>query len=507
MADTATKERPGPSHLHTHSGSDPDGSDCISFSSPWESSNKEVLHRSSCDGILHPGKTATHESMASSPANHHKDKFDRKQFRRPRVPKASAAPRQAAKVKALAEEKASGPVNNEVEAQILIRIRKCLERANHPTTPEMEAKAALHMSSRLMAQYNVTQADVLAQAIDSEEQARYAGQPTVSITNTKDPFAKAISQTWVHDVAEAMEIFFDCKSYSSAKTFSIDWTFYGIAANTVAAATAFEMAHNLTLEWARGKKRATNSYCLGVGNGLREMAKGDKKQEVLEAKRREQEILSERVKQEQLERQKELDRLNAHGGVPDTQKASYTARVADDDVIPDETANIINFSIHDGSSSDTDDDVERLIFSDAINDALEAQPTFKEEDFAPLDPEADFEVELQRILKRERSCTPLVTIKPESSASQTTLDEQAVDVKPKLEEEDKTSTESSHWTSASQLIVFRATANKIADEHLKSTGTILRSGGARNSSIRDYPAYEQGKKDSREIDVKRRRIE
>jgi hypothetical protein len=26
---------------------------------------------------------------------------------------------------------------------------------NHPTTPEMEAKAAFHMSSRLMAQFNV----------------------------------------------------------------------------------------------------------------------------------------------------------------------------------------------------------------------------------------------------------------------------------------------------------------------------------------------------------------
>jgi hypothetical protein len=35
---------------------------------------------------------------------------------------------------------------------------------------------------------------------------------------------------------------------------------------------------------------------LGVGNGLREMARGDKKQEVWEAKRREQEILSERLK-------------------------------------------------------------------------------------------------------------------------------------------------------------------------------------------------------------------
>jgi hypothetical protein len=46
-----------------------------------------------------------------------------------------------------------------------------------------------------------------------------------------------------------MEVFFDCKSYSTARPWSIEWTFYGIAPNTVAAAIAFEMAHNLILEW------------------------------------------------------------------------------------------------------------------------------------------------------------------------------------------------------------------------------------------------------------------
>jgi hypothetical protein len=93
----------------------------------------------------------------------------------------------------------------------------------------MEAKAALHMSSRLMAQYNVTQTDVMAQATDSEEQTQYAGQSTVSITCTKDLFSKVISQTWFHDVASAMTVFFDCKAYSTALTRSIEWTFYGIA--------------------------------------------------------------------------------------------------------------------------------------------------------------------------------------------------------------------------------------------------------------------------------------
>ena len=33
---------------------------------------------------------------------------------------------------------------------IIQRIKKCLERANHPSTPEAEAKVALHFASRLM---------------------------------------------------------------------------------------------------------------------------------------------------------------------------------------------------------------------------------------------------------------------------------------------------------------------------------------------------------------------
>jgi len=48
-----------------------------------------------------------------------------------------------------------------------------------------------------------------------------------------------------------MQIFFDCKSYSTRKYTSVEWTFYGIAENTIAAAMAFEMAYNLIIEWAR----------------------------------------------------------------------------------------------------------------------------------------------------------------------------------------------------------------------------------------------------------------
>jgi hypothetical protein len=423
--------------------------------------------------------------------------------------KAAPPPRQTAKVKELAEEKTSDHVATEVEANILTRIRKCLDRANHPNTPEMEAKAALHMSSRLMAQYNVTQADVLAQATDSGEQKQYAGQSTVSISSTKDRSAKVISQTWVHGVASAMMMFFDCKSYSTALKFSIEWTFYGIAPNTAAAAIAFEMAHNLILEWARGKKSAVNSYCLGVANGLLEMAREEKRQEEREAKKREQEDLSVRLQQEQLERQKELDRLHVDVGTAETQKTPSAVPVGDEDIIQPGPTISDNASGYDHSSSDSDDEVGCIVFDNETEEETEAQPTFKVEQSMPLDPEADFEAELQRILKRKRSSSPVAKIKSEDTTSQAEVAgclSGLLDVKPKLED-DEPPTENSLWASASQLTLFRATAQKIAEEYIKSTNTKLTTGRAPVSSVRDYGAYEQGKKDSRKIDVKRRRIE
>jgi hypothetical protein len=49
--------------------------------------------------------------------------------------------------------------NPPAEAWILARIRKCFAIANYAGTPDTEAKAALGMRSKLMSQYNMTQAE------------------------------------------------------------------------------------------------------------------------------------------------------------------------------------------------------------------------------------------------------------------------------------------------------------------------------------------------------------
>ena len=220
------------------------------------------------------------------------------------------SPSQTAKVKELATE---GQLYNaeerEIDQKILHRIQKCLSRANHSTTPELEAKTAWRMSSRLMAQYDVTQADLLANAEKQDDYAVLGGQSTVVITSTKDLSKRVISQTWVHDVVNAMTIFFECGAYSTALTASLKWTFYGIAANTVAAAMAFEMAHNLILEWARGKSKDTNSYCLGVGAGLKGIAREEKDEEKRQVKKKERQ-------REESQRQIDISKSQCGSGGP-----------------------------------------------------------------------------------------------------------------------------------------------------------------------------------------------
>lgn len=118
---------------------------------------------------------------------------------------------------------------------------------------------------------------------------KHAGESIVALTRaeeSKNPDRTAKKgvekQGWVAQLAYAMSTFFDCKSYSRKKAYSIDIVFYVLAPNTVAAAHAFEMTFNLTSEWARNVKSQGNAksakyaYCLGIAPSLAHMADAEK---------------------------------------------------------------------------------------------------------------------------------------------------------------------------------------------------------------------------------------
>lgn len=143
--------------------------------------------------------------------------------------KPGPSPSRTAKVIELAVEAATiNERDSNIEERILDRIKKCLQRANHRNTPEAEAQAAWRMASRLMAQYNVTQADLLDQTTEDGDYAALGGQSVVAIRSTQESGSRVISQTWVHDVARAMTLFFDCQTYTAQSLASIEWTFMGL---------------------------------------------------------------------------------------------------------------------------------------------------------------------------------------------------------------------------------------------------------------------------------------
>lgn len=338
-------------------------------------------------------------------------------------------PLQKATVKKLArQEESKRRSDSTVDQRILDRIQKCLQRAKHPNTPELEAKAAWRMSSRLMAQYNVTQADLLAETTINNDFASFGGESVVAIVNDRDYDRDVINQAWVSDIAKAMTIFFDCAEYSVSDYDAIEWTFYGIAANTVAAAMAFEMAHNLTLEWARNKKGVKHSYCLGIGDGLVEMARQEKR--------------AERKQADENEKQR------------------------------------------------------RCIQSNDVDDPMADWPTtFAAENEQPLDLDADFEDQLRQMTRPSKR-----SHQSKNGDRQTTTSSEAQNSSP-------SSSAMTVWKSSQALVQFRQSAQKVADEYLKATHPDI---GFRKESgshkVRDFAAYHEGKRDSKSIDVKRRRI-
>ena len=125
-----------------------------------------------------------------------------------------------------------------------------------------------------------------------------------------DPSKRVVKEAFVDKVAAAMCIFFDCKCFSVDRRSSVDWTFFGIAENTIVAARGFEIAHNKILDRACAYKDGSPSYRLGLADGLVSMAYQEKHREIQDVKRKELDMIATREREEANERERELGRLH-----------------------------------------------------------------------------------------------------------------------------------------------------------------------------------------------------
>ena len=185
-------------------------------------------------------------------------------------------PSQKATVKSLATGTRSATFNH-AHSEVVERIKKCLARGNHANANENEAKSAIKMASKIMHQHNITQAEVMEGEDDAQRLER-GGLSTVNIgARTQD--RQVVFETWVVDLRTAICTFFDCQALCSPSSSSIEWIFFGVAEHTVSAAMAFEMTHNLIQSWALPIHDicARDSYCRGVANGLKDIAKAEQR--------------------------------------------------------------------------------------------------------------------------------------------------------------------------------------------------------------------------------------
>lgn len=323
--------------------------------------------------------------------------------------------------------------------------------------------AAMLLANRLMGQYNVSQAEVLAHE-DSDELQKHAGESIVAIkrlieSNKPNGKKQGVDrQGWVSTLAFAMSTFFDCRSYNQKCAYSINIVFYGLVYNTVAAAHAFEMSYNLVLEWARkvkgqgNGKSAKYAYCLGVARSLLNMAKAEKSAEVNLARGPEEDAFNARVEEEELQREAEMDGLAAGLG--------------------EETDN-------DGEDEDMEMDGVVEGGSDSEDDGVDNRSM----------------IERLKSPKKPRRQIKLSIVAPFTSITSTTKHQSKKEPEPK-----------SSWKSSTQLRKFRASAAKIAEDYLEEQELKL-SKPKKQTEIKDAEAFQQGIVDGKTIDVRGKKIE
>jgi hypothetical protein len=370
-----------------------------------------------------------------------------------------------------------------------------------------------------MGQYNVLQADVLSHEPPAT-QRQYAGQSVVSIKRTDGDRSKAMKhQSYVDGLCHAMERFFDCKSYSTTNLFALELTFYGITENTAAAAMAFKMVYNLISEWARPYKGVgcKNSYCLGVSDELSRMANREKATEEAEAKRAEREGIA--TKKKAVDRQLQIGppapHLEASNKSATPEPADATSSIDNESPPPPYDASSITWSdwVADGLGDGADPEFTENA-SESAEDSVE--PDVKVEDeysgsiIENLDEDMRKFIKLEN-LSSEASLRMHSQLPPHTTSLELTLPpgcDLAIKMEPMsgtLSGPDKV--RGSEWVSHMQLVIFRAAAAKIADDYVEEKGIKIHHQSARRTVIHNRAAYSQGVKDSKKIDVHRRRIE
>lgn len=439
-------------------------------------------------------------------------------------------------VRAIEPHATIGPALEKQKA-VLLRIRKILERASHPSCSEEEMKAANRLASKYMQTYNVTQAQVYQAAAEHAiDPSEVQGYSVIEITSTQNN-GTVVNSLWAENLADAMAELYDCKCFSTRYTdrLKFKWTFYGIAVSTVAAAETYEAIHNIVLDWAgRIKRGVKNSYCLGFVHGIQEVVDEEKAAEMMRAEQAEGVQRPEAHAATSAEPGSDLSNpgdVCADGGASctETPQVPTSPWNRGDSGQARRRPSVISIYSDDSFTGSFDSEMEcEDLDADFKEEGEELDVDFKDEDdddvkLLPMDLDQSVEDELKHYIRPDR-------VKPEprdwededashsaSSGNDEILDVQnrGLDRSPsndsataqiKMDPDVEIDT-GAGWQSTSALVVYRKNALKIAEDYLQDTLKIkLKTRRARDYTIRDEPMFEHGKRDSKKVDVKRHKL-
>lgn len=253
-------------------------------------------------------------------------------------------------------------------------------------------------------------------------------------------------------------------------------------------------------------RNGKNSYCIGIANGLLRHANQEESKEEADAKKAERDAKNARIREEEAQRQAELSRL---AGSPLTSAVDLPEDADEDASSTTSTTSWCPSWASDAIEYDATDQQDLIKEEAQPEEAAEAhvQADFRD-NFMDLtgDDDADIYNLMSTFIPRadranfqDRSACESAAVIPDHALEQMRRTDSAEPLDASKEDEEH------KWSSHSQLILFRGTAKKIAQDYIKDSGIKIRNVKARDFHI-DQSAYRQGKRDSNKVNVRAQAI-
>jgi hypothetical protein len=165
-----------------------------------------------------------------------------------------------------------GKLVNNVDDEVIFRIRKMLDRAEHKDTPQSEADQSMKLAQRELKRYNLER-ETVVMATDIVKKADRGSLWTVAVTS--ENWTPVSIFAWIEELLYALTVGFQVEYYYYNFDGYTHFVFYGLQKSAEIAAAAFKayftrieaMASNYVPKSDAALKQIEQDYAEKVANG------------------------------------------------------------------------------------------------------------------------------------------------------------------------------------------------------------------------------------------------